>query len=96
MRRTKAERRHNDWKKIHKKANIIKNIWRESSWFENSFENQEHRLSKDKVHCSCPICSAKTRKNGYKISDLKKLEALQYSLNESEMNLKILPRHREW
>lgn len=96
MRRTKAERRHNDWMKIRKKANIIKNVWNDEEWFEGFWRHQEHRLSKEKVHCSCPMCSAKTRKNGYKISDLKKLEALQSSLDESEMNLKILPRHIEW
>ena len=96
MRRTRAERRHNDWMKIRKKTSIIKNVWNEEDWFEGFWEHQKHRLSKDKVHCSCPICSAKTRTHGYKASDLRKLEALQSSLDESEMNLKILPRHKEW
>ena len=97
MRRTKAERRHNDWKKIHKKANIIKHVFADGEeWFEGFWEHQQHRLSKEKVHCSCPICSAKTKDRGYKASDLRKLEALQSSVNESEMNLKILPRHKEW
>lgn len=31
------------------------------------------RLSKNKVHCSCPLCSVKTRKNGYTHSDKKKM-----------------------
>lgn len=35
-------------------------------------------LRKGKIHCSCPLCAAKTRKNGYTISDLKKLEKLNY------------------
>ena len=96
MRRNKAERRHNDWKKIHHKAQIIKNVWRDKTWYDDFWEPQQHRLSKDKIHCSCPMCAAKTRKNGYKISDLKKLESLQYSLNESGVNLKVLPRHVEW
>lgn len=97
MRRTKAERRHNDWKKIHKKANIIKHVFVDGEeWFEGFWEHQQHRLSKEKVHCSCPICSAKTKDRGYKASDLRKLEALQSSVNESEMNLKILPRRKEW
>ena len=96
MRRTKAERRHNDWKKIHKKANIIRHVGEDEGWYKDFWEKQKHRLSKNKVHCSCPMCSAKTNRNGYKISDLKKLESLQYSLDENEMNMKVLPRHIEW
>lgn len=96
MYRTKAERRHNDWVKIHRKANIVKNVFEDEIWFDATFRGKEHKLSKGKVHCSCPMCSAKTRRNGYKISDLKKLESLQNSLDESEMNIRILPRHREW
>lgn len=97
MRRTKAERRHNDWKKIHKKANIIKHVFVDGEeWFEGFWEHQQHRLSKEKIHCSCPICSEKTKDRGYKASDFRKLEALQSSVDESEMNLKILPRRKEW
>ena len=83
MRRTKAERRHNDWKKIHHKEYIIRNIWRDENWFNDAFAGKEHYLSKNKIHCSCPICTAKTRRDGYKISDLRKLESLQSSLEES-------------
>ena len=96
MRRTKAERRHNDWKKIHKKSKITRHVWEDEGWYKDFWEKQKHRLSKNKVHCSCPMCSAKTNRNGYKISDLKKLESLQYSLDENEMNMKVLPRHIEW
>ena len=90
MRRTKAERRHNDWTKIHHKAAIIKYVWQDEEWFESTFEGKEHRLNKSKVHCSCPMCSAKTRRNGYKISDLRKLDSLKSSLEEEE-ELEILP-----
>ena len=30
-------------------------------WYDNL-----HQYSKNKVHCSCPICSAKTRNKGHK------------------------------
>jgi len=33
---------------------------------------------KGKIHCSCPLCRAKVKYNGYKISDIKKLEKLKY------------------
>lgn len=95
MYRSKAERRHNDWKKIHHKMRIIRDVWREDDWYEDYWKSREHSLSKHKVHCSCPICSAKTNRNGYKISDLRKLESLQYSLDEIGMNLKVLPRYVE-
>lgn len=97
MRRTKAERRHNDWVKINRKAKIIKNAFYEGEqWFNDVYAGKEHILSKDKIHCSCPMCSAKTNRNGYKFSDLKKLEALQSSLDEEEVRLQILPKHKEW
>ena len=96
MSRNRAERRHNDWVKSHRKVEIIKNIYNDESWYDAVFAGKEHRLSKEKVHCSCPICSAKTNRNGYKISDLKKLEALQSSLDEEDYDLKILPKHKEW
>lgn len=95
MRRTKAERRHNDWVKIHKKAHIIKDVWEDEDWYENFWEKQMHRLSKNKIHCSCPMCSAKTKTNGYSISDLKKIESLEYSLRENDVNLNMTPR-RTW
>ena len=71
---------------------IIYEIWQPLSLLPAS---QEHRLSKNKVHCSCPLCSAKSKRNGYKISDLKKFEALQYSVEEADVNLNMTPR-RGW
>ena len=41
------------------------------------------KYSKGKIHCSCPMCSAKTnrhdKKYGYKASDRRKLGSLDYS-----------------
>ena len=56
-----------------------------------------HQYSKNKIHCSCPMCSAKTRNKGYsrhkgmtpginyKISDLRKIQWMDIS--EEEDNL---------
>ena len=66
MKRSKAERRHNDWVKIHKKENIIKNVWKDDFWFEHTFKGKEHMLSKAKIHCSCPMCSQKTNNKNRK------------------------------
>lgn len=50
-----------------------------------------HQYSKNKIHCSCPLCSVKTRNKGnrrrnnkyypainYKISDIRRLQRLDY------------------
>lgn len=49
-----------------------------------------HQYSKNKVHCSCPMCSVKTRNKGrrdrknyspsinYKHSDIKKVQRMDY------------------
>ena len=72
--RTKAERRKNDYKHIAKKRKIIKDVYCDNTLLD-SLNHQLHRLSKGKVHCSCPICATKTKKDGPSHSDLKKLAA---------------------
>ena len=56
------------------------------------YVNHRGKLDKGKIHCSCAMCSAKTRNKGsriklygnyspslnYKISDLKKIEKMDY------------------
>lgn len=49
-----------------------------------------HQYSKNKIHCSCPMCSAKTRTKGnskqkgmaptinHKISEIRKIQKLEY------------------
>ena len=37
---------------------------------------------KGKIHCSCPLCRAKVKYEGYGISDLRKFERLNYSDDE--------------
>ena len=53
-----------------------------------------HQYSKNKIHCSCSLCSSKTRNKGdkrkrpgnyskslnYKVSDLRKIEKLKDNL----------------
>lgn len=58
---------------------------------EHPYYDNLHQYSKNKIHCSCPLCQAKTRNKGkrrykiggnyarnlnYKISDLKKLVSM--------------------
>ena len=64
---------------------------------ENPYYNNLHQYSKNKIHCSCPLCSAKTRNKGrrryksgnymrhlnYKISELKRQIAMDADLEET-------------
>lgn len=54
---------------ISRKKRIVKDCWGLSPDFIPNVLIQPHRLSKGKVHCSCPMCSQKTRKNGWKYRD---------------------------
>ena len=62
-------------------------------WYDDpnrGFYDNLHQYSKNKIHCSCPMCSAKTKNKGrrkknwwapprnYKISDVKKIQKLEY------------------
>ena len=65
-----------------------------------------HQYSKNKIHCSCPMCSAKTRNKckrrgrpgnysdsvHYSISDLKKVYAMENDLEEEGYTIL---RHRK-
>ena len=46
--------------------------------YEYAWYNNLHEYSKGKIHCSCPLCSAKTRKNGPTISDIRQIQKLEY------------------
>ena len=42
-----------------------------------------HQYSKNKIHCSCWLCSGKVATHGYTHSDLKKLEKINQDLKEN-------------
>ena len=58
--RNRAERRHNDWRKARRKRRII----RAYGW---DYYDNLHQYSKNKIHCSCPMCSEKTNNKGRKV-----------------------------
>ena len=66
MNRTYEERNHNNWKKAIRKQKLSAAIYtsvifnKDGSvnyfpWYSNL-----HQYSKNKIHCSCPLCSCKT------------------------------------
>lgn len=78
--RTRAERRKNNFNKAIRKKNIS-----ESNHVTLLYDNL-HQYSKNKIHCSCPCCSAKTGKYGntpnYKHSDELKIDSMNSQLAE--------------
>lgn len=74
-----ALKRHNDFIKAIRKRNICKNNY---GW---EYYDNLHQYSKNKIHCSCPLCQSKTGKGksiwknegidgkNWKHSDLKKI-----------------------
>ena len=54
--RTHAEKRHNDWKKAIRKKKII-NVY---GW---DYYDNLHQYSKNKIHCSCGMCSRNRKTN---------------------------------
>lgn len=72
--RNKAERRKDDYRHIARKRKILKDVYYDDDLV-FSLDEEKHRLSKGKVHCSCPLCATKTKKDGYSHSDLKKIAA---------------------
>ena len=81
--RTRAWRRYKDYTKAKRKRNKdISTAWLGHLWYDNL-----HQYSKNKIHCSCPMCRAKTKRNdyyvvghSYTISDLRK----QMRMSDSE------------
>ena len=73
-------------------AREIYHTWGKSEW---EYYDNLHQFSKNKIHCSCPMCSTKTRNKGhrryksgnynrnlnYKASELRRLLAM----DEEEM-----------
>jgi len=82
--RDAAERRHNDWSKALRKRNICRKYYG-FEWYDNL-----HQYSKNKIHCSCPMCRAKSNdrnaKYGSKVnwpmSDKRRFEDMDEQLEE--------------
>ncbi len=80
--RNRGERRKQDIKKAVRKKKISDRHFGDSSYYDNL-----HQYSKNKIHCSCPMCRRKTNNKGYygrpkdwKHSDLVKIERLEEQL----------------
>ena len=87
--RNRAWRRKQNFHKAIRKRKIDLNC---TPWFKIPFNDMNfntsygfyknlHQYSKNKIHCSCPICREKTKDNGitnYSIKDKRKKEEMDY------------------
>lgn len=88
-----AMNRYNSRRKALRKRRIDSEVfWHPSGYgWSSTMYNNLHQYSKNKIHCSCPMCSAKTRNKGsskqkgmapsinYKISDQRNIDRLTYA-----------------
>lgn len=88
MARSRAYNRDVSVRKALRKRRIAKEVYPDGK--EHPYYSNLHQYSKNKIHCSCPICSAKTKNKGkhrkrtsgwnpevnYKPADLRRQEAM--------------------
>ncbi len=87
--RNRAEKRHNDWKKAIRKRNITK-TWH----LKNDYYDNLHQYSKNKIHCSCPLCACKSKgkkvkrtagpATNWSIADERRIEEMQDQILDNE------------
>jgi len=80
---TRAKRRKEDWHHAIHKKKISSRYAGNYGWYKHL-----HEYSKNKIHCSCPICSGKTRAAGKKddwtMQDKRRIEEMKEQENETE------------
>ena len=89
----RADRRDIDRRKALRKKHLSENFWSHASDY--PYYDNLHQYSKNKIHCSCPMCSAKSKNKGarrnkrqnyqpshnWKHSDLKRIFSAEEQMN---------------
>jgi hypothetical protein len=85
MKRPVARKRQLDKNKQKRKEVLVRDLWHGA---EELLDNQVFvgKLLKGKVHCSCPMCATKTKINGWKASDLRKLNSISNNILKEYAN----------
>ena len=75
----RAYTRSKTWSKAIRKYNIDRDraAGRWSLWYDNL-----HQYANNSIHCSCPLCSAKTTGHNWSISDQRKIDDLEEQLSD--------------
>lgn len=91
IRRNRCERRHKNFSKAIRKRKLDLSIY----GYEGIYKNL-HQYSKNKIHCSCPLCSAKYKNSGGArilnptISDLRKYRVGNIKRIKTSMHNEII------
>lgn len=94
-------------RKASRKRRLADQIYR--SWYDDGWHyyNNLHQYSKNKIHCSCPMCSTKTKNKGkrkkgnyhrarnYKRMDVRRLIDMDQDLEETS-GIRTKRRVVEW
>lgn len=84
--KNRAKRRKNDWKKAIRKQKLSKMY----AAFPEGWYHNLHEYSKGKIHCSCPLCAAKTNPKrklisvGNTMQDQKRIDEMIFEEKEEE------------
>ena len=96
-------------RKALRKKRLAREIYHSWKNFEWEYYDNLHQFSKNKIHCSCPICSTKTRNKGhrryrkgcyhrainYKRNDLVRMIKMDQDIEET-FGIKSHRRVKEW
>ena len=89
--RSRAYNRDISRRKALRKKHISDNFWPHASDY--PYYDNLHQYSKNKIHCSCPDCSEKTRNKGHRRYDPKNYNR---SINYKHSELKKIKEISEW
>lgn len=82
MNHTKQQTRENNWKHALRRRRIAREVLK---W---DYYNNLHQYSKNKIHCSCPLCRGKEWSVGdnsikqLTITDRRKMNRMEFQINE--------------
>lgn len=85
MNHTKQQTRENNWKHALRKRRIAREVLK---W---DYYSNLHQYSKNKIHCSCPLCRGEVWSVGNNsvkqmtITDQKKMNSMEFQMNEIDV-----------
>ena len=107
MARGRAWRRYKDYTKAMRKRKIdISSYWYSKKnndpftfWLDGyrcGFYDNLHQYSKNKIHCSCPMCSAKTRNKGHRRKRKNYAPAINYTMADLRQMMRMAASEEDY
>jgi hypothetical protein len=89
------KRRKTDFKKATRKRKIVREVYHSLDptweWYDNL-----HQYSKNKIHCSCPMCSTKTRNKGKRRHNKPYAPSINYSMMDKRRQMAMDEDEKEF